>query len=56
MITFDGANNDVYGVATYVLAQSKAALASDVGTKVPFKVLTKFGAEQESVFYKYEKT
>ena len=34
VITFDGANNDVYGVATYVLAQSKAALTSDVGTKV----------------------
>ena len=41
VITFDGANNDVYGVATYVLAQSKAALTSDVGTKVPFKMRDK---------------
>ena len=29
VITFDGANNDVYGVATYVLAQSTDAVAAE---------------------------
>ena len=35
VITFDGANNDVYGVATYILAQSDEEFnASNNGTQV----------------------
>ena len=34
MITFDGANNDVYGVATYVLAQSSEDAVANNGTQV----------------------
>ena len=34
VITFDGANNDVYGVATYVLAQSSEDAVANNGTQV----------------------